>query len=90
MKKLTILAIIFFFISFTPLPILAQSDTSENQKVVQEENTLEETEEKVTTLSEKVSSEENSKVSFFTILATFLIPCIFIIIAYLIFKFFKF
>jgi hypothetical protein len=90
MKKLLT---ILLTISFLLLPISYTSAQEENinEEVIEQSNEEEETE----TLADQLEKEtiediQPEPVSFLTILGAILIPCIFIIIAYLILKFFKF
>ena len=93
MKKILtmILLIPFFFLPM--LPSYAQTETEETkEEIVQEENQQDEDTEE--SLSDKLDTTEEElipkKISFLTILGAILIPSIFIIICYMILKFFKF
>jgi hypothetical protein len=95
MKKLLT---ILFTISFLLLPtisIYAQEEKTGTQETQQVEDTTpdDNTEEESETLSDVLDTQteqiQQEPVSFFTILGAILIPSIFIIIAYLILKFFK-
>lgn len=92
MKKFLVILLLTFFLITPTLPAFAQTESEEESnavKEVQEEN-VEEKE----TLSDKLESEntviQQEPTSFLTILAAILIPCLFLIICYLILKFFKF
>lgn len=96
MKKLLTILLIT---SFLLLPILHTSAQEENvnEEVIQQTNDSENTkdDEETDTLADQLEEKtvediQPEPVSFLTILGAILIPSIFIIIAYLILKFFKF
>ncbi len=102
MKNLFKILIVLPFLIVHPLSLHAQETeeiaNSETEEVVLEEEANEEEKESISLL-EKLEKEEqeivdedftNPTMSFLTILAAILIPSIFIIICYFIFKFFKF
>ena len=93
MKKLLTIIVFLTFLQIPTFNTYAQEETNENtvEEDIQEENTEEQ---KVETLSEKLGEKEVEDIqppstSFLTILAAILIPSIFIILCYLILKFFK-
>ena len=92
MKKFLVILLLTFFLITPTLPTFAQTESEEKSNVVEE--VQEENVEEKETLSDKLESEDTEiqqePTSFLTILAAILIPCLFLIICYLIFKFFKF
>ena len=92
MKKLLTILFTISFLLLPALPSYAQEEETDTQEIQQiEENTQEDKE--TETLSDVLDTQteqiQQEPVSFFTILGAILIPSIFIIIAYLILKFFR-
>jgi hypothetical protein len=95
MKKLLTILFTISLLLLPTLPLYAQEEETSNQETQQtEDTTLEENAgQEAETLSDVLEIQQEQiqqePVSFFTILGAILIPSIFIIIAYLILKFFK-
>jgi cytoskeletal protein RodZ len=96
MKKLLTTILLLSFLLIPSVHIYAQEEETLDSTIeqnIEEENDTEEQEKE--TLSDTLEEKEVEEIqppspSFFTILASILIPSIFIIICYLILKFFKF
>lgn len=93
MKKLLTIIVLLTFLQIPTFNTYAQEETNENtvEEDIQKENTEEQ---KVETLSENFEEKEVEDIqppstSFLTILGAILIPSIFIILCYLVLKFFK-
>lgn len=96
MKKLLTILLITSFI-LLPISHTSAQEENVNEEVIQQTNDSENTkdEEETDTLADQLEEKtvediQPEPVSFLTILGAILIPSIFIIIAYLILKFFKF
>ncbi len=91
MKKFLVIFLCLILFSLPISTALAQSedDLQAPTEISQEENTEENKEETEEVVEEETIQPQRSEYSFLTILAAILIPSLFVIIGYIVLKFFK-